>query len=488
MLFIVSITQFLYKPVSYYYYCVRVLRLCNRYRVIVNDDAAGMDRGGDDSSGMESETENTASSVRGRRKMRYCPPCLKEVDPSNWARHLRSQSHSRTSATRSDVHHRRRGSFSPNPPRTAVNLLRSNPQLSENARVLSSKTVSRDQMRRCVATVFGCSANSYREFLGVATRFFPSFPSIALEALAEAANIYAPVFREATSGVSVNPDPLSVRSDELRPVGRPTYAHSCPPSIDRGPCAEPQRSTPVLPTASGVDSSTPLGSAELVQPYSAPVETTTSGSLSGFTLAIPELSGPLTLNTSFDFCEMLDHIAALPTATGSPQDIATREPPANETSIAISDSLLIASTLTSSLEDVSPLLSCGSTSLVPTPGLEVVTGIPVTTQAHPCEPPVSTLEQNRDLTTKPKRSVTVHLKRLSSPDKDLTATSVPITSVSQNLELSVRENKLEVVRRRLKVARCPNNFNPRNENMIITVNRNVLQKGRNGNLQLSEPT
>lgn len=187
------------------------------------------------SSSSDGETSSPVCQERGRKRSRYCSPCQKEVDATNWARHVRSNAHIESSNGRrraganrtqtSNLH----GSLSP-----ATTFSRRVSRAQPRDR--SPPIIPLTEMRRCAAAVFSSSAKSYHGFYAAASRVFPSVPAAIRQAIAVTAELFAPVVRGAMASCERSGEPGNCSgSPQTHTDGPPKYcferSRSCPPGL-----------------------------------------------------------------------------------------------------------------------------------------------------------------------------------------------------------------------------------------------------------------
>lgn len=176
-----------------------------------------------------------------RRQNRFCDACHLEVYPTNWMRHQRSRSHREAADYGLDTSSRRRlrletrSTLSVGP--SSSNSIASSDGSPTRA---IPRTVTRREMQRCAALVFGSSADTYEEFCDVARRLTPNIPLLVRQCMATAAEMFAAVIHNAARGSSP-PRQSSRRVSIDRATNTPWWllpfrrSNSCPPRISGSP-------------------------------------------------------------------------------------------------------------------------------------------------------------------------------------------------------------------------------------------------------------
>jgi hypothetical protein len=183
------------------------------------------------------ESLSSVDQTRSRKRTRYCCACQRNVDSTNWARHVRSNSHLGATSSVCDPSD---DILRPQTPRGSDSL--SNRSMSSRRaakicpRDVSPPAISLTEMRCCAAAVFSSGAVSYDGFYLAASRVFPRIPSAIRQAIAVTAELFAPVVRGAMTleGHSVGSnDTVRSSTGGVRPRAKSSIgrAQSCPPGL-----------------------------------------------------------------------------------------------------------------------------------------------------------------------------------------------------------------------------------------------------------------
>jgi hypothetical protein len=123
------------------------------------------------------ESRSSVDQTRSRKRTRYCCACRRNVDSTNWARHVRSNSYvGATSSVSNPSDHILRSQTSSGSDSLSNHSMSSRRTAKIRPRVVSPSAISLAEMRCCAAAVFSSGAASYDGFYPRGQSRFPAHP------------------------------------------------------------------------------------------------------------------------------------------------------------------------------------------------------------------------------------------------------------------------------------------------------------------------